>query len=228
MAYLLHAPDKKSLRKCMFKPKNACLRSDRNVLVRSISLLQVARSLSGETLQNFIMADRLRMDDEIDFASLEAPIAAIVEACTRADASRVSDGVGDVFVCCNLGINRSPTLVLAFLLSRGLSLRESYRSVLRVRPGIDPLPPYRRALGRADVGGTVAKDEPFALHISELLANGLDVDEAMATRRAAIDSLLAEASAPVAGSSGSPGSRQLAGDEAGPVSPRSTLEAAND
>jgi len=49
-----------------------------------------------------------------------------------------------VLVNCDLGHNRSPTLVLASLLRMGMSLREAYRAVLRVRPTIDPLPNYRR------------------------------------------------------------------------------------
>lgn len=47
---------------------------------------------------------------------------------------------------CDLGHNRSPTLALAFLVLAGQTLREAYRSVLRARPSVDPLPTYRRAL----------------------------------------------------------------------------------
>lgn len=51
-----------------------------------------------------------------------------------------------VLVHCNEGHNRSPALVLSYLIRCGLSLRAAYKLVLRARPTIDPLPPYRHAL----------------------------------------------------------------------------------
>merc|ERR1719469_1427858 len=78
-----------------------------------------------------------------------------------------------VLVHCSLGVNRSPTLVLAFLVMKGLSLRQAYRQVLRTRPHIDPLPGYRDALMRYETevrrrASSVARSELFAMHFSEL------------------------------------------------------------
>lgn len=73
---------------------------------------------------------------------------------------------------CDMGHNRSPALILAFLVSQDLSLRDAYRRVLRVRPTIDPLPPYRRALRAYELArqgtSTVSEEEPFGLHTSQL------------------------------------------------------------
>merc|ERR1712205_166002 len=78
-----------------------------------------------------------------------------------------------VLVACDMGVNRSPTLVLALLLRSGLSLRQAYRSVLSTRDYIDPLPGYREALARYEVKlkgkCTVLEDEPFVQHISVLM-----------------------------------------------------------
>lgn len=41
-----------------------------------------------------------------------------------------------VLIHCDMGHNRSPTLVLLTLLRRGLTLREAYRTVLRERASI--------------------------------------------------------------------------------------------
>mmetsp|Transcript_95343 Transcript_95343/g.240237 ORF Transcript_95343/g.240237 Transcript_95343/m.240237 type:complete len:293 (+) Transcript_95343:74-952(+) len=78
-----------------------------------------------------------------------------------------------VLVHCDLGHNRSPTLVLAFLVSAGLDLRTAYRRVLRARPTVDPLPPYRRALRSHEVAlrgaSSVGEEELFAMHITQIM-----------------------------------------------------------
>ena len=78
-----------------------------------------------------------------------------------------------LLVNCDLGHNRSPTLVLAYLLRIGFPLREAYKKVFRTRPTIDPLPNYRHGLVAMEKllrGFTsVWEEEPFHMHISELL-----------------------------------------------------------
>lgn len=107
-----------------------------------------------------------------------------------------------VLVHCNRGHNRSPTLVLAFLVHFGLTLREAYRHVLCARPHIDPLSPYRHGLRNLEVQlrgkCSVEAEEVFGLHISELLAGRDDrfseqtFVDALQIRQEGIDALLGE------------------------------------
>jgi len=105
-----------------------------------------------------------------------------------------------ILINCDLGHNRSPTLLLAFLLQHGSSLREAYRAVLSSRPSIDPLPAYRRGLCKMELSirgrHSVRPDEHFGMHISELMdIVGKDFDglnEALALRETSIKSLLGE------------------------------------
>merc|ERR1719503_442089 len=92
------------------------------------------------------MDDMLKHGELVDIASrLQEPLEAL-ERCV-CEAGRQDVAQRAVLVHCNLGVNRSPTLTLAFLVrSCGLSLREAYRHVLGARRGIDPLPPYREGL----------------------------------------------------------------------------------
>lgn len=106
-----------------------------------------------------------------------------------------------VLVHCDKGVNRSPTLVLAYLIRQGMSLRGAYQHVLRARPQIDPLPTYRRGLRALELevhgSSTVSPDEPFAMHVSQLvecIGKGCttDIDEAMKLRDDAVQALLDE------------------------------------
>jgi len=128
--------------------------------------------------QNFPMHDRLSPEDKIDIASdLARPLVAIEGAVPPLDQA-VHGGVPStqtraVLVHCDMGHNRAPSLVLAYLVSCGMSLRNAYRQVLRVRPSIDPLPPYREGLRAFELerhgASTVFGDEHFAMHISQLV-----------------------------------------------------------
>ena len=57
----------------------------------------------------------------------------------------------------------------------GLSLRDAYKIVLRCRPGIDPLPPYRQSLLEHEKflheGRTTVEEENdlFHLHLAQLM-----------------------------------------------------------
>merc|ERR1712039_979150 len=58
---------------------------------------------------------------------------------------------GAVFVHCANGSNRSPTIVVAFLMqSEGLRLQDAYRRVLQRRPHIQPLADNQRELARLE------------------------------------------------------------------------------
>lgn len=165
-----------------------------------------------ETFSAHHMDDMLKFGEDVDIASrLREPLDAL-ERCvcelTHQDVGRKA-----VLVHCDMGVNRSPTLVLAFLVrSCGLSLRDAHRLVLRARRGVDPLPPYREGLRRFEEqvrgSSSVAEGEHFALHYSGLLAllhppgadgedsdggGADDVDAVFAMRNASIDALLGEA-----------------------------------
>merc|ERR1719382_606664 len=109
-------------------------------------MLAQAKHAIGHPLPNLSilhMSDMLRPDEQIVIETLlEEHLATIESALSEARGS--SEARRAVLVNCDLGINRSPTLVLAFLVHSNLSLREAYRHVLRTRPGIDPLPGYRQ------------------------------------------------------------------------------------
>jgi len=176
---------------------------------------------------SFFMSDRLRPDEEIDLATyIQEPLAAIEEALsspTRRDSvvqqafrgTKETAGSDEgrsgtpppeeyqprplaVLIHCDKGVNRSPTLVMAFLMRHGMSLRDSYQQVLRERPIIDPLPTYRRALQILELlwhkgGATVSDDEPFAMHSSQLQQQTQeDFDEALRLRNESIQNLVAE------------------------------------
>lgn len=149
------------------------------------SAAQVTRPAGWRVLR---MRDWLQPDEELDLeeelqehlAALRAAVACAGDAglATAASPSSAPSAVAAaspraVLVHCDLGHNRSPTLVLAFLVSLGYSLREAYRQVLRARPSVDPLPPYRRGLRKLEVSltgvSTVNPEEQFALHVSELM-----------------------------------------------------------
>ena len=131
------------------------------------------------------MADRLPMEEVVDIQRITAaPLLAIEQAvgfsmsdtCAREPPSPPfgEDTVAQrsVLVHCNQGFNRSPTLVLTYLLRTGLSLRDSYKLLLRSRSSVDPLPPYRRALRDYECSlsgeATVQEEEVFQLHFAEL------------------------------------------------------------
>jgi len=143
--------------------------------------------------------DRLRSDDLVNIAEeLSEPLKAIELALSST--VNVESGRRAVLVTCDLGINRSPALVLAALLQSGLNLRDAYRCVLRVRPKVDPLPPYRRGLQDYEQqlhGISTVADEPFTMHISQLLDinDGDDSEQfekALARRVASIKALVGE------------------------------------
>ncbi|CAJ1346613.1 unnamed protein product [Effrenium voratum] len=96
----------------------------------------------------FRMSDWLRPDEQLD---LKADLAETLQ-----------------------GHNRSPTVALAFFLYNGHTLREAYRRLLCVRPGVDPLPPYRRGLCALEAelceGHSVCDSDNFAKHVTELMS----------------------------------------------------------
>jgi len=182
-----------------------------------------ARRVHGRVVEwrAFSMSDWLRPDDEVDVAvDLAGPLAALKLAVAGGDGPREAADPGPrtpeapraVLVHCDLGHNRAPALMLAFLIQSGLSLREAYRNVLRVRPSVDPLPPYRRGLRAFELqtrgSSTVSGEEPFAMHISELIGlvekkgDGEDraecpsldqtFEDALKMRNASIEALLEE------------------------------------
>eukprot|EP00401_Gymnodinium_catenatum_P043796 CAMPEP_0117540318 /NCGR_PEP_ID=MMETSP0784-20121206/43438_1 /TAXON_ID=39447 /ORGANISM="" /LENGTH=228 /DNA_ID=CAMNT_0005336971 /DNA_START=69 /DNA_END=752 /DNA_ORIENTATION=+ len=128
------------------------------------------------------MLDRMAAGDDVPIDTQWAPLALLHKAFQECEAEgeaktkAQSAGTGPlaVLVHCDMGHNRSPALVLTFLLTRGLSLRGAYRQLLRARPTVDPLPPYRRALRRFEVelrgNCSVGGEEPWAMHLSELMA----------------------------------------------------------
>ena len=71
--------------------------------------------------------------DAVDGRAEEETEERTIGVARRARIPRRATGV---LVHCDMGHNRSPTLVLLTLLRRGLTLREAYRTVLRVRPSI--------------------------------------------------------------------------------------------
>eukprot|EP00929_Paragymnodinium_shiwhaense_P072871 TRINITY_DN36997_c1_g2_i2.p1 TRINITY_DN36997_c1_g2~~TRINITY_DN36997_c1_g2_i2.p1 ORF type:complete len:312 (-),score=39.86 TRINITY_DN36997_c1_g2_i2:48-983(-) len=151
-----------------------CVASGRNART-----LETQRESSGSPLRlrRFEMNDWLRPDDIIDIPQdCDRQLRAVHQSIQEADeeAQRRGDVRAAVLVHCDMGCNRAPTLVLAFLVSCGLTLRQAYRFILSVRPGIDPLPPYRRGLESYEMllqgQCTVNPEEPFCRHISELMA----------------------------------------------------------
>lgn len=112
-------------------------------------------------------------------SSSSCGVAEAARSASRADSALTTSAAGQapvhraVLVHCELGYNRSPTLVLAFLVQSGYYLREAYRRVLRCRPMVDPLPPFRRALEnlerRLHSKTTIRPEDWFAKHISQLV-----------------------------------------------------------
>ena len=149
-----------------------------------------------------MMPDRLRSDAEISIDESYEPLvmlSAAFAACEEAVASKAeADPQAAVLVHCDMGHNRSPSLVLAFLLMRGLSLREAYRTLLAARPTVDPLPSYRRALCRLELAqrgscSIKSSEEPWAKHLTELLSEcGDDVAKVWEVKQASVAKLLAE------------------------------------
>mmetsp|Transcript_53412 Transcript_53412/g.106276 ORF Transcript_53412/g.106276 Transcript_53412/m.106276 type:complete len:276 (+) Transcript_53412:84-911(+) len=121
--------------------------------------------------QSFTMHDRLSSEDTVDISSdLARPLVAINGAiCPQGVPSTLTRAV---LVHCNMGHNRAPALVLAYLVSCGMTLHDAYRQVLRARPSVDPLPPYREGLRAFELArngsSTIFGDEHFAMHISQL------------------------------------------------------------
>jgi hypothetical protein len=125
------------------------------------------------------MDDMLRPGQVIDIGErLMEPLDTLRLALAAAKAARGSGATTRtaILVNCDLGVNRSPTLTLAFLVGVvGITLRDAYRLALHGRPGIDPLPNYRQGLRQYEMQvmgrgqSSVKEAELFALHISELL-----------------------------------------------------------
>mmetsp|Transcript_101975 Transcript_101975/g.288766 ORF Transcript_101975/g.288766 Transcript_101975/m.288766 type:complete len:266 (-) Transcript_101975:257-1054(-) len=147
-----------------------CVASSRNA--RTLANAQRVAGQSRPGLSVLHMQDMLRQGERVE---IETHLADHLTTLERAmDEARGSpEPPRAVLVHCDVGINRSPALVLAFLLRCNLSLREAYRHVLRARPGIDPLPQYRHALQvyerQLHHASTVFDDELFGMHLSELI-----------------------------------------------------------
>mmetsp|Transcript_128287 Transcript_128287/g.256222 ORF Transcript_128287/g.256222 Transcript_128287/m.256222 type:complete len:322 (-) Transcript_128287:48-1013(-) len=152
-----------------------CVASSRNAW-----LLEGRRREKPVVWKSFAMNDWLHPEDTVDIHSdLAWPLVAIEDAVRpQGSDQKVHDGTPSiltraVLVHCDKGYNRAPALVFAFLVSCGLTLRDAYRQVLRVRPSIDPLPPYREGLRAFELlrhgSSSVSGEEHFAMHISQLL-----------------------------------------------------------
>jgi predicted protein tyrosine phosphatase len=145
-----------------------CVASSRNA--RTLTK-RLENSGANVVFEKFHMDDMIHEGQVIDIEDFSKELEAIdcamqyVEKTARPRA---------VLVHCDMGVNRSPTLVLAYLLRTGLSLREAYRYLFSARDFADPLPGYREALMRYEIKlqgvCTVSKEEAFALHLSELMA----------------------------------------------------------
>eukprot|EP01052_Picozoa_sp_SAG31_P016785 SAG31_NODE_1125_length_9770_cov_2.732499_4_plen_295_part_00 len=165
------------------------------------------------------LRDRLRDDEHIDVQKELGPA-----LCFLKQAMVHKSGVSEptsVLVQCDMGVNRSPTVVLAYLLLTSFTsvgtdcsartLRDCYRLVLAGRPDIDPLPAYRRSLRQCELENgqvcSVGADEHFGWHLSELLAIASSdccaagqplagLDEALELRQSSVSLLLEESTPP--------------------------------
>jgi len=152
-----------------------CVASTRNAW-----LLEARSRAKPVVWQSFAMNDWLRPEETVDIdADLAWPMVAMEDAVRpQGPDQKVPNGTPSkltraVLVHCDKGHNRGPALVFAFLVSCGLTLRNAYRQVLRVRPSVDPLPPYREGLRAFEImrhgSSSVSGPEHFAMHISQLL-----------------------------------------------------------
>lgn len=127
----------------------------------------------GVVVEGFPMSDFMPPDATVSFDEELRPALQALQARMSEPAKSRNGKSRAVLVSCKLGHNRSPALVLGFLVTRGMTLREAYRQVLAVRPTVDPLPPYRRALQALELkikgSNSITGNEPFAMHLSELL-----------------------------------------------------------
>jgi hypothetical protein len=165
------------------------------------TLVKRARCDNGENgaplHDRYELVDRLRPDDVVEIDMEWEPLVLLCKAFAvcEAEAHECRRHRSAVLVHCNLGHNRSPALVLAFLLSRGLTLRTAYVCLFSGRPMVDPLPPYRAALGRLEVrlhGVRSVDNEPWAKHMSEIIAEqGGDFFTVIELKERAINALLA-------------------------------------
>ena len=145
------------------------------------------------------MEDRLQPEHEIFIDATYPPLqklATAFAACEAETSCRRRNRYA-VLVHCNSGVNRSPTVVLAFLLSRGCSLREAYRHLLAARPTVDPLPNYRAALCHWETalrGSCSVGSETWAVHVSVQLGDEqIGWEDAWDQKQRETEALLAEA-----------------------------------
>ena len=76
----------------------------------------------------------LQIEDNLE-ASLDD---VIINSCTFIDKA-LNTGTGSVYVHCSRGLSRSPTIIMAYLMRNyGLSLKDSYELVKKVRQNIGP------------------------------------------------------------------------------------------
>lgn len=196
---------------------------------------QILKAVKNQILiSSHWMADRLRPEQDVDVQQVTAAAVASIEQAVgwsahetlvqaphsmHDDASTAEhpakQNARGILIHCNEGHNRSPTLVVSYLIQCGLSLRTAYQYLLRARPTVDPLPPYRRGLWSMEDQNeehlsniSVQPNEAFHRHISELKQrvraqhqNGSNseasiTEAAVQVRRDAIHSLLAEPGSP--------------------------------
>ena len=121
-------------------PSNAKRRGRRQ---GQLPVVANAEAIKPENRLNEPMVDRLRPDAQVQLHDLDNQLDFI--RSTQVDHPA---GQGDVvlLVNCNQCCNRSPTIVLLWLVTgEGLTLREAYKKIFRAgHRGFDPLPPYRR------------------------------------------------------------------------------------
>mmetsp|Transcript_47817 Transcript_47817/g.113195 ORF Transcript_47817/g.113195 Transcript_47817/m.113195 type:complete len:300 (+) Transcript_47817:26-925(+) len=149
-----------------------------------------AQNLKSATLP---LADCLAPDSVVEPASFELHLAFLRETQENTSWKDTT-----VLVNCNLCINRSPTLVLLFLvLNERLSLRDSYRHLFHAgHRCIDPLPPYRRMLVEAErtsLGScSIGEGDWFAFHFTDPVFGDMEFEAILEKRDKSIAMLLAE------------------------------------
>jgi hypothetical protein len=168
---------------------------------RSANLVQRRIDSLGSrdvTFHKCLMQDRFRCEDEFDIRTNQSMMYAIAIILAALDNHPVKCSPTKsraVLVHCDMGINRSPTLVLASMVQANVCLREAYNLVLQAR-SVDPLPTYRRALEdfeRQLTGqSTVSILDVFAMHFSELMQAEDDVEKVFKHREASVAQLAAE------------------------------------
>jgi len=157
----------------------------------SFSSLSMQDSWTSEELDKFNADDAEELLKNIQ-EQLKMVCTAVSDLENRPSGSQDREAV---LLHCDLGVNRSPTIAMLFLMLDGCSLRTAYQTLIRKRPGIDPVQPYREALRKFEISRrmipTVQPTDDFAKHMSKLVQDR-DLLSAMKVRRKAYKMLKQE------------------------------------